>query len=406
MTAAHRAGALSHTRRWDTTVVQAVSRPGVLDLGPGYLEPDLLPVDLVRDAYATALAEFGAAALSYGADQGNEVLRAGLAAREAAASGYPCGPEHVLVTAGTSQALHLVGTAMAAPGDTVLVDRLSYDFGRRVLTDHGLRLREVRLDEGGMDPRALHEALTAERAAGRHVGFVLLNPTFHNPTGTLVGTDRRRELLAVAALHGVLVVEDDAYAELGLDGTDLPPSLASLAEYDGVIRLGTFAKTIGPGLRLGWLVAHPAVVTGLARRGTFVSGGCVNHTTSLAIATLVRDGHYDRRLDWLRACLRERRDALVNALRAEADDLAEFTTPGGGFFLWLRFPPERTEADLLAAAAAVGVNAAAGSRFGTTAGPAIRLAYSFTPPDGLAEAAARLAAAWRPTAGPGQRRHP
>ncbi len=374
--------------------------------GPGYLEPALLPVDLVGAAYAAALAEFGAAALSYGADQGNEVLRAGLAAREAAASGHPSGPEHVLITAGTSQALHLICTAMAAQGCTVLVEQLSYDFARRIITDQGLRLREVPVDDGGMDPRALHRAIAAERAAGRGVGFVLLNPTFHNPTGTLVGPDRRRELLAVAARHGVLLVEDDAYAELGLDGRDRPPSLVSLADYDGVIRLGTFAKTIGPGLRLGWLVAHPSVVSALARRGVFVSGGCVNHTTSLAVATLVRDGHYDRHLDWLRAGLRERRDALVGALRAELGGLAEFTTPGGGFFLWLRFPPGRTETELLAAAAAVGVHAAAGARFGTAGGPAVRLAHSFTPPGGLAEAAARLSAAWRPGAGPGPRRNP
>jgi enduracididine biosynthesis enzyme MppQ len=393
-TAAKPAGPLSHTRQWNTAVVQAVSPPGVLDLGPGYLEPGLLPVDLLRDAYARALAEFGSAALGYGSDQGVHALRECLAAREAATSGRPCGADHVLI-AGTSQALQLISTAMAAPGQVVFVDRLSYDFGRRILTDQGLRLREVPGDAGGMDPQALHDALLGERASGRAAAFILLNPTFHNPTGVVVGTARRRELLAVAARHEVLVVEDDAYAELALDDGGQPASLASLAEYRGVVRLGTFSKTLAPGLRLGWLLAHPSVVHTLARRGMFVSGGCLNHVTSLAVTVLVRDGHYDRHLDWLRGGLRVRRDALVEALRAEAGDLVGFERPAGGFFLWLRFPDDRVESELLAAAAASGVAAAAGSRFGDAVGPNLRLAYSFNPPERLAAAASLLASAWK-----------
>ena len=137
--AAH-AGPLSHRRRWVEGVVQAVSPPGVLDLGPGYLDPDLLPVDLLREAYGEALAEFGSAALSYGADQGALVLREALAARAAAADGSACGPEQVLVTAGTSHALHLLTTGLAVAGQVVFVERTSYDFARRIFTDHGLKI--------------------------------------------------------------------------------------------------------------------------------------------------------------------------------------------------------------------------------------------------------------------------
>lgn len=397
ITAARSAGPLSHTHRWDEAVVQAVSPPGVLDLGPGYLEPGLLPVDLLGDAYALALAEFGSAALGYGANPGARPLRECLAARAAAASGHPCDADHVLVTAGTSHAMHLIATTMAAPGQVVLVDSLSYDFGRRILADQGLLLREVPGDGDGMDPQALHEALVAERAAGRAPAFVLLNPTFHNPTGLVVGTARRRELLAVAARHEVLVVEDDAYAELALDDGERPAPLAALAGYRGVVRLGTFAKTLAPGLRLGWLLAEPPVVAALAERGLLVSGGCLNHLTSLAVAVLLRDGGYDRHLDWLRGELRARRDALVGSLREHAGESVGFTRPAGGFFLWLRFPGGRTEPELVAAAARGGVAVAAGSRFGTAPGPHLRLAYSFNPPDRLTAAASLLARAWKRT---------
>jgi enduracididine biosynthesis enzyme MppQ len=387
------AGPLSHDRHWHPAVVQAVSAPGTVDLGPGYLEPALLPVDLLRDAYAAALAEFGSAALSYGNNAGARVLRELIAARVADRHGGECGADQVLVTAGTSQALQLLSTTMAAPGEVVLLDRSAYDFGQRIFTDHGLRLRTVPGDPDGMHPQALDEALAAERRAGRRTAFLYLNPTFHNPTGILVSSRRRRELIEVAARHDVLIVEDDAYGELGLDGP--PPSpLAVLAGHRRVVRLGSFAKTLGPGLRLGWLQADAAVVTMLAARGLLLSGGSLNHVTSLAVAVLIRDGRYDRHLDWLRGQLRSRRDRLTGALRETLGDHITFDDPAGGFFLWLRLPDTVREEEALTAAAAARVVVAAGSRFGSAGRPAVRLTYSFNSPDRLALAANRLASAW------------
>ena len=382
------AGPLSHADQWTADVVQAVSPPGQLDLGPGYLEPGLLPVDLLKDAYDHALAEFGAAALGYGANPGARLLRDLLAARTGG-----CDTGQVLITAGTSQALQLLCTALASPGQVVFTDRTSYDFGRRIITDQGLRLREVDGDEAGMSPAALHDTVRAARAAGVTPAFLYLNPTHHNPTGLVMDPARRRELLAVAARHELLIVEDDAYAELSLDEPAAPPSLAALAGHRGVVRLGTFAKTLAPGLRLGWLQAHRTVAERLVARGLFVSGGCLNHLTSLAVAVLLRDGHYDRHLGWLRTQLKTRRDALSASLAGTA----EFVRPAGGFFLWLRFAGDRTEAELVSAAADAGVVVAAGSRFGSTGRPSIRLSYSFNPPERLATAGSLLAAAWDTT---------
>jgi enduracididine biosynthesis enzyme MppQ len=384
------AGPLSHDRQWRAGVVQALSGPGVLDLAPGYLQPSLLPVDLLRDAYSAALAEFGAAALSYGANQGVDLLRTAIAARSSAADGRPCEADNVALTAGTSHALYLVATTMAVPGQVVLLDETSYDFGRRILEDCGLTLREVPADEAGMDPAALDEAILS---AERQVAFVLLTPTFHNPTGRTVGPARRRELIEVAARHGVLIVEDDAYGELGLDDDATPASLGGLAGYSGVVRLGTFAKTIGPGLRLGWLLADPAVVARFVGRGVFESGGSPNHLASLAVAVLLRDGHYDDHLGWLRSRLRCRRDALLGTLREHLRGV-EIDRSGGGFFLWLRFPGRESEQRLVTEAAQAGVAVAAGSRFGTVHEPCVRLSYSFNSPEQLATAAARLADTW------------
>ncbi|HEY2699557.1 MAG TPA: aminotransferase class I/II-fold pyridoxal phosphate-dependent enzyme [Pseudonocardiaceae bacterium] len=384
-----RAGPLSHARRWRQGVVQDVTAPEVTDLSPGYLEPALLPVDLVRGAYADQLAAFGSAALSYGENRGMIELRALLADRlDSAHTGRPR-PEHLLLTAGTSHALHLIGTTLAAPGQVVLVERLGYDFGRQILHDCGLLVREF-----GTDPDELDQALRRAAAERAKVAFVYLNPTFHNPTGTVMSLQRRERVVDVLARHRVPAVEDAAYAELDLDGIEVPPSLGALAGYRGVIQLGTFAKTLAPGLRLGWLVAAPGIVERLAGHGVLLSGGSPNHTTSLAVAGLVRDGDYDRHLGWLRVRLRERRDALLGGFGAELAMDFDFDPPAGGFFVWLRSRGRHTEQDLVDAAARVGVRVAGGSRFGTTRQPSIRLAYSFNPPDRLATAAAELATAW------------
>lgn len=386
------AGPSSHDRYWRAGTVQAVSPPGVVDLGPGYLEPGLLPVDLIGEAYARMAAEFGAAALSYGDNRGALPFRDAVAERTTALDGLPCAAENILVTAGSSHGLHLLGTVLARPGQQVLVERTGYDFGRAVLRDCGLVLRSVATDSAGIVPEALDEAL---RTAGGQVAFVVLTPTFHNPTGTVMPLQRRVAVLEVAARHRVLLVEDDAYAELDLDGTGVPPSLASLAGHRGVVRLRTVSKVLGPGLRLGWMQADRAIIDRFAGHGLLVSGGSANHVCSLAVATLLGDGGFDRHLDWLRDRLRARRDALHDAITAQLSGVVEVRRPQGGFFLWLS--AGRTESALLAAARDRGVVTAAGSRFGRTETPAVRLSYSFNPPSLLRAAVTRLADAWKGT---------
>ncbi|MET9225528.1 aminotransferase class I/II-fold pyridoxal phosphate-dependent enzyme [Lentzea sp. NPDC003310] len=386
------AGPSSHDRHWRAGTVQAVSPAGTLDLGPGYLEPGLLPVDLIGEAYAVAAHRFGAAALSYGDNQGALPFREAVAARATALEGLPCGPENILVTAGSSHGLHLLATVLARPGQQVLVERTGYDFGRAVLRDCGLVPRSVATDGDGVVPEALDEAL---REGAGQVAFVVLTPTFHNPTGTVMPLRRRIAVLEVAARHGAVLVEDDAYAELDLDGTGVPPSLAALAGHRGVVRLRTASKVLGPGLRLGWMQADPAVVRRFTAHGLLVSGGSANHLCSLAVQTLLCDNTFDLHLDWLRARLAERRDAAYDAVADQLAGVVEVRRPQGGFFLWLL--AGQTEKSLVDRASAAGVVVAAGSRFGHTEVAAVRLSYSFTPPPLLRAAVTRLADAWKGT---------
>ncbi|WP_051713544.1 MULTISPECIES: aminotransferase class I/II-fold pyridoxal phosphate-dependent enzyme [Actinoalloteichus] len=384
------AGPLSHVRRWTAETVQSVSPPGVLDLGPGYLDPTLLPVDLLRQHFASGLERFGSAALSYGHNQGAFEFREEVARRAVARDGHPCSPEQAMLTAGTSHGLHLVSTILTEPGSVVFLDSACYDLARRLFVDCELVLREISADEHGMSPDALHRALASARSGGERPGFVYLNPTFHNPTGLVVPTNRRAELLSIAARHGTLIVEDEPYAELTLDAASPPPSMAALAGYRGVVRLQSFSKTLAPGLRVGSLLAEPDVVARLSEHGLFASGGAANHATALAVVSLLRAGDYDQHLDWLRRQLTVRRDALVGALRQHLTEDYEFDEPGGGFFVWIR-SHLRGEPEIVAAADRAGVGVSEGSRFGHVP-TSVRLAFSFNPPELLTAAGERLAA--------------
>ncbi|MEU9884941.1 PLP-dependent aminotransferase family protein [Sphaerisporangium sp. NPDC051011] len=371
---------------WTPGIVQGVPPDGVLDLADGYLDPELLPTGMMASAYAEALDEYGPAALTYGANAGVAPLRGALAERAKVAGGYPCEPENVLITAGTSQALHLLATRLGAPGDVVLCEWASYHLAKRIFSDCGLRTVPIPEDAEGPDPAALSDLLLDLRADGDRAAFAYLIPTFHNPTGRVIGGRRRAELLEVAQDHGLPIVEDDAYAELCLDPIDLPAPLAAMAGYDGVVRLCSFAKTLGPGLRLGWMLADPALVTRLAGGGLLSSGGGVNHLTSLAVTPLIQHGAYDRRLLWLRDQLKARRDALVSGLRAGGADA--FAVPHGGFFLWLHGLNAQ-------AIEPTGVRAMDGALFGPLAEPGLRLSFSFSSPTDLEEAGHRLASAYR-----------
>jgi 2-aminoadipate transaminase len=377
--------------RWLDGIVQIAEPDGVIDLGPGHLDPALLPTELLREAYTAAFDDYGPAGLTYGENQGPLPLREALAKRITAADGVPCHADQVVITAGTSTTLDLLARWARPTADTVLADELAYDYGMRVFTERGLNAVRVPADRAGMIPAALDQALRDHH--GAQVAFLYLLPTFHNPTGLVMPHDRRAALIEVAREHGVRVVEDDAYADV-VFGSPPPTSVAGLAGYRGVLRLGTFSKSLAPGLRLGWLATDAATATAMAESAAFSSGGGLNHLAAVAVAGLLETGAYDHHVTQLRNHLRQRRDALVTTLRDHLPAEFRFTTPQGGFFLWLQLPASLSEAAAVEAAAQAGTPVVPGSRFGRTSTPTIRLSYSFHGPDALIEGAERLAQAW------------
>ncbi|MDW8327037.1 MAG: PLP-dependent aminotransferase family protein [Anaerolineales bacterium] len=371
---------------------QLTLRPGFIEFIWGQPDPDLLPVDALRRITPEALNRFGAEALAYGAAAGAGPLLAWIADRIRTREGVPISLEELTGSAGNSDALDQICTLFTRPGDVALVESPTYHLALRIMLDHGLDLRPVRLDEHGLDVAALEATLAALRAEGKTPRLLYTIPTFHNPMGLSLSQERRRVLVTLAEREGFLIVEDDVYRELVYDG-EAPPSLWSLAPRGPVLRLGSFAKSLAPGLRLGFISGHPEHIRRIVDSGLRDSGGGVNHYTAMVVGALCAAGEFEKQVERLRAEYRARRDALLDALAEFMPAGVTWTKPAGGFFVWVTLPDELDAAALLPAAEARRVSYIPGARFCPDGGGrnALRLAFSLHKPPELVEGVRRLA---------------
>jgi DNA-binding transcriptional MocR family regulator len=357
--------------------------PGIVDLATGHPHPDTLPLSGWARACRDALDRFGPAALDYGPEAGPRPLVRWIGARLGQTDAAAVEPDRIFVTAGASHALDLVCTALVRPGDTVLVGAPAYHYGLGVLTDHAARVLAVPLE----DPEAVARA-------ARSAKLLYLVPTHNNPTGRSLPPAQRVALLEALRGTGTTIIEDDTYREMSFDGP-APNSLYSLAGGKGVIRIGSFAKTVGPGLRLGFLTATTEFVRALTERGYVRSGGGVNHTAALAMAAFAETGGYDTHLKTILRRYGAQRDALTAALHAHLGQ--EAVEPvGGGWFLWLPLPDGTDPEALATRAAHAGVSYVDGRLFYPEPKPPtqhIRLCFAMLGEPALRLGATRLAEA-------------
>ena len=366
-------------------------RPGILELKWGQPDLDLLPVAEMRQAAVQALETYGADALSYGAPQGAGVLVRCLAERIGQHERRAPQLDELMLTGGISIALDQICTLCTRPGDVVLAESPAYHLALSILRDHPLDLVSAPSDDAGLRVDALAEIIARLRSEDRQPRLLYTIPTSNNPTGVNLADERRRALVDLAANEGLLIVEDDVYRELHYDAPP-PPSLWELAPSGVVARMGSFAKSLAPGLRLGWLTADAALVQRFVDGGVLDSGGSLNHFTAMVVAQVCVSGAYDALLERFREAYRARRDALLSGLEQHMPDGCSWTHPTGGYFVWLRLPHAVDAEALLPHAEALGVSFVPGTRFYLDSGGrnALRLAFSLYRPDDLAEGARRL----------------
>lgn len=382
--------------------LQLFVRPGIAEFVWGHPAPELLPVAPLAAAAAAALSRHGSSALAYGAEQGPGRLIMAVRARLERREGLAPPVEQLMITGGNSHALDMLCAQLSRPGDVVLVEAPTYHLALRIFRDRGLRIVAVPGDAGGMDIDGAADALARVRAGGERVAFLYVVPTFGNPTGLSLVPERRAALAALAADQGLQVIEDDAYGELWYD----EPPAAAIASYlpgGPVARLGSYAKVLAPGLRLGWMLASPQLIGRCTGSGVLDSGGGLNPFTAHVVASLIEAGDLDAHLARVRAAWRERRDALHQALARHMPAGCSWDLPGGGFFIWVRLPPTIDAAALVPAAEAAGVSYLPGERFFAAGGgrSCLRLSFSLLAPAEIDEGVRRLGAALRASLGAG-----
>ncbi|SNX63104.1 2-aminoadipate transaminase [Streptomyces sp. TLI_55] len=368
-------------------ILAVTARPEVINFAGGLPAPELFDAEGVAAAFRAVLEEAPAQSLQYSTTEGEPTLRAALAARMSV-RGLPTTADDVLITTGSQQALSLLATALVEPGDTVLVEEPCYLAALQVFGFAGARVLGVPGDADGPDPEALAELVVRERPK-----LLYTVPTFQNPTGRTVPAERRAEVAAVAARHGLWIIEDDPYGELRFEGERVPWIAAQAEAADRTVLLGSFSKVMAPGLRLGWLRAPAAV-----RRACVVAKQAADlHTPTvnqLAAARYLADRDLDAHVARVAAVYGERRDAMLAGLSEVLPEGASWQRPEGGMFLWVRLPSAYDTTALLPEVVRHDVAYVPGAPFyaGTPDRATLRLCFVTETPERIGEGLRRLGA--------------
>jgi len=366
-------------------ILKVAERPDILSFAGGLPAPELFPVEAIAQAHAEVFAHEGPAAMQYSTTEGYAPLREWICAH-LAQRGQRATLEQVITTAGSQQGIDLVAKVMLDPGDVVVVENPSYLAALQNFDGYQARIECVGSDDEGMKVDELEALATRCRPK-----LIYLVPNFHNPKGTTLSLARRHALVRFAQRHGVLILEDNPYGELRFRGEALP-SLASLDDAGVVVQLGTFSKTLAPGLRIGWAVGSPELMRSL----TIVKQSTDLHTATLAqraTARLLKTFDYDGHLLRLRAVYGERCQAMLDALETHMPEGTRWTHPDGGMFLWAELPRGMRGEDILPRAIEQKVAFVPGSPFfaSNPKSECIRLNFSNRPPELIDEGMRRLA---------------
>lgn len=346
---------------------------------------DLFPLDDVRRTIAEVSAGSGLAQiLQLGSPLGHEPLREYLT-RQLRAAGSLDPNDDLMMTSGCQQAQDLIVRTLVQPGDLVLLEDPIYPGLREVLHRAGARLAGIPVTEAGIDLEEAARVLRRERAR-----LIFVTPTFQNPTGSTLPRQARLDLLALAASHGALIVENDIYSELRYRG-EAVPSLKQLASGADLIQMGSFSKVAFPGLRVGWIAAPRRIIEAGAATKQWMD----LHSDHLSQAILLRfadsgrlDEHRRRVIEAGAAKLAAALDSCGAALPAGSS----FTRPDGGMNLWVRLPASLDTSALARAAADRGVSYLPGRNFavGRPEHSSLRLSFAGLEPAAIAEGVARL----------------
>jgi 2-aminoadipate transaminase len=365
-------------------------RPGLVSLAGGSPYLQSLPLDRLAATAATIIADEGLTALQYGSGQGTEELRTQVCEVMAAEGILDALPQNVVITAGSQSAQDVATKVFCNPGDVVLVENPTYVGALNTFEAYQVQVETVEMDSAGLVPDLLEAKIRALQAAGKSIKFLYTIPNFNNPSGITLAAERRQQVVDICRKANILVLEDNPYGLLRFDGEPLAPLRA--ANPADVIYMGSFSKIFAPGLRIGWAL----VPEHLQRRYYLASEAvtlCPPTLNQMLVSAYLRDYDWKGQIETYRGLYAERCRAMLAALEEHMPAGASWTSPEGGFFVWVTLPEGVDTYPLLKKAIDAGVVFIPGAAFTPSAEPSnkLRLAFSAVPPDAIAEGVRRLA---------------
>ncbi len=329
-------------------LLKYTEQPDIISFAGGLPAPEVFPLKEFQDACNTVLKEHGAQALQYSTTEGYRPLRE-MIARHASRYMVEVTPDNILITSGSQQALDFIGRLFINRGDYIVVESPTYLGALQAWNAYGAQYIPVPTDEDGMIVDELEAALR------NGPKFIYVLPNFQNPSGVTLSLERRKKVIELADKYGVPIVEDDPYGQLRYEGENIPSLVHLDSEfrgYDGecysgnVIYLSTFSKLLAPGLRLAWVIAPEQVI----RKLVMTKQAADLHTASFnqyVAYEVGKDGFLDEHVNSSAACIKERRDVMLEMMDEMFPPEVTWTRPQGGMFLWGIMPEHMDAAEVL-----------------------------------------------------------
>ncbi len=361
---------------------KAEAESTTIRLGTGELSPDLLPVDLMREQFSSSPIA-GRFSLGYSEPKGSPYLRE-IISNYLLAKGISASPASIMIVSGGLQGLQLISLGLLHSGSAIFVESPTYLNSIQVFQSAGMQLLGIPMDPSGLQTGAIGRMKRQHDAA-----LLYTIPTFHNPTGYLLSAERRTELIRICNQERLPVIEDDVYGDLWFDSPP-PRPLKALDQQGLVLYMGSMSKTLGPGLRIGWIVGPQPVIDRLADIKMQTDYGS-SSLSQYAVAHWLSSGLYEQHLVRIRTELKARRDCMLGILEHYFGELASWHIPQGGFYIWLRLREPVPMRQLFDQALKEGILLNPGAIYDRNDQQHLRLSYAYAPLVQLEQGLVRLA---------------
>ncbi|NCF20953.1 MAG: aminotransferase class I/II-fold pyridoxal phosphate-dependent enzyme [Haliea sp.] len=366
----------------------AARNPDLISFAGGAPAPELYPLDAFRAASDKAFEEWGRTVMAYDGAEGIMPLREIIANERMPQMGVNVGPEDIRILSGSQQGIDFAARLFIDEGDTIICEYPTYLGALNSFGAFKPSYVSVPMDNQGMLMEELEKTLIANPQAK----LLYTVPEFQNPTGITLAADRRKRMVELAEEHDILIIEDSPYYEIRFEGENIPAIKSFDTTGDRVIYLGSFSKTLCPGIRLGWACANFEILDRY-RVMKEASDFQASTVTQYQVATFLRDNPLDELLNESRRVYRGRRDAALAAIEEFFPDNVEYTIPQGGYFIWLTVPGVNATEMFLPAVNDIGVAYVPGESFFAAADQScnFRLSYSQMTEEKIREGISRLA---------------